>query len=618
MSWRPIDFLGVINLEPSIVDQLEHYLQEKETRLAYQILQAISGEAMESSQPRLSITPSMKLSEAVDSFTKQVRAASLRQEVQKAPEEQQRILKFLNRSLWEYTEILEGCVVELFQQVQRVPFSRWHISLSVVVQDLKGLLLHRIEDLMWMIKRLEKPVSELFMTSKSLKSLRWLRWRTPSIDDHLLENLQQTEKALKSQFSEFKRTYHDYLTLSIQAEECLEKMKGYPILAQLDMQDQNVYIDVFRLLKMLEVNPRGKKVIAKEVTRALEHLTSSDHIAHLFNLYLKAFQEAFFHCSLEWKSLNHEENHYLEASQKIKAKVTDLQHELREFMVTMSRYRTYLLKNNANPYVRSRLGFTEWIVGPEPSKAKQLRELLFSADHLNDQFTLFAQSLERDPLNQQNVEYHAHEEIEKLLHEMGQPLISRTMMINRAEKFLDALKTCDEIGSPQISTIYYVEDKLSKAMRADWKYHVLHEFPLFHQLYRLHKGLEEVFDDPAHVFRMDRLQLLFTQITKWVGKGKLDAHVHGIELDMNDMKTYLQDFLAAIQRAAKDKSVDPFFDEALCKFTQQLLEYRYIFGRFFHHLMNKNSNAQHLRYQFLFVDQYLETTESLLNDLKGS
>ena len=134
---------------------------------------------------------------------------------------------------------------------------------------------------------------------------------------------------------------------------------------------------------------------------------------------------------------------------------------------------------------------------------------------------------------------------------MGQPLISRSMMSRRAERLLEELIACDEVGSPKMETIYFVEDVLTKAMRFDWKYHVLHEFSIFHQIYKLHIGLCDHFEDPAHAFRMERLNHLFSQIQEWVEKDDLYRHVNEIELDMNDMKTYLQDFLAHVQRAAK-------------------------------------------------------------------
>lgn len=619
MSWRPIDFQGMIDLDLKIVEQLELYLREKENRLADQLLHALSYESFESAQQVLPAASSMKLSDAVEHFTKQVRTLSKNGDrVQKRQRENDAVEKNINRAFWEYTEVLEGCVTELFQQVKQVPLDRWHISLSKVVHSLKENLLHRIEDLMWTIRRVEKPLHE-YRQKRPTHATQWFAFLSIGkslIDPHLLKNLQQTEKYLKTRTSAFKLRYEEYSRLNIQAEEFLEKMKSYPILALVDVSDQNTYIDIFRLLKMIELNRNPKNELASETNRALKHLTSVDHALRVFQHYLGEIQEAFFNSSLEWKSLNHEEEHYPDVVDHLKAKVSDLQHELRQLMHTMSRYRTFMLKNDANPYVSSRWGFTEWIVGPEPVKAKQLLDLLYSSEEMDANFTRFSESLARDPSTQQNLEYHAHDEIEKLLHEMGQPLISRTMMVNRAESFLEALKTCDEIGSPQMSTIFYVEDKLSKAMRADWKYHVLHEFTLFHQIYRLHKGLEEIFDDPVHDFRMDRFESLFSQMLEWVNKGDVYAHVHEIELDMNDMKAYLQDFLASIQRAAKEKSDDPFFDETLCKFCQQLLEYRYLFGQFFLSLMNKSADSQQLRHQFLFVDQYFESVENLLNELR--
>ena len=61
------------------------------------------------------------------------------------------IVKKLNRICWEFTEVLEGCVVESFKQVKQVSIDRWHISLAQVVHDIKDILIHYIEDLIWTI-----------------------------------------------------------------------------------------------------------------------------------------------------------------------------------------------------------------------------------------------------------------------------------------------------------------------------------------------------------------------------------------------------------------------------------------------------------------------------------
>jgi len=430
--------------------------------------------------------------------------------------------------------------------------------------------------------------------------------------------LKQTEKYLKIRYDDFNQRYNKYKTLAAKVEEDLEKMKTYPILALMHASDQNLYIDVYCLLKMLDLDRHGKKEIATETSHALRQIASIDYIMSVFRVYFHGLEDAFFNSSLEWKSLNREGENFVEAQQKLQSKLKDYQQELRHLMNTMSRYRTFILKNDPNPYRRSRWGFTGWIVGPEPAKAKKMARMIYAAEDLDANLTRFTVSLTRDPLIQQRVEYEAHQEIEKLLHEMGQPLISRSMMRRRAERLLEQLKACDEVGSPQMSTIHYVEDVISKAMREDWKYHVLHEFPLFHQIYRLHKGFSEYFEDPAHAFRLERIRHLFDQIVEWVEKEGIYAHVHEIELDMNDMKTYLQDFLAAVQRVEKEKSQDPFLDETIQRFRQQLLEYRFLFGQFFLSIMTKSPDGIQLRNQFLFVDQYFETVENILNELKAS
>lgn len=620
MSWRPIDFQGIIDLDGKIVEQLEQFLQEKEGRLAHQILNVIpSSEILAPILPVSGTT--IKLSEALEGFTKKIRLL-VKSEIkdQNAREGINKVIKDINSALWEFTEVLEGCVVELFQQVRQVPIDRWHISISHVVHAIKDVLIHYIEDLIWTIRRLERPLREYCqgMNGKPKRWSSWIPFRENFLDRNLLLNLQQTEKFLKGRYDTFQQHYNEYTLLSVKVEEYLHKMKSHPVLALLDVSDQNVYVDVFRLLKMIELNRHPKGDVGTDTTRALKHLTSVDNVLRVLRTYSQELKDAFFKTSLEWKSLDHEGEILKEAVEKLQGKLQDYQRELQELMHTMSHYRLFILKNNPNPYMRSRWGFTEWIVGPEPAKAKKLANMIYSAEELNGHFTQFHESLARDPLIQQQIEHHAHQEIETLLHEMGQPLISRAMMRSRGNQLLEQLKACDEVGSPHMSTVFYFENILTKVMREDWKYHVFHEFPLFHQIYSMHQGLVDYFEDPAHAFRIERFHLLFDQIKEWVEKEDVYSHVHEIELDMNDMKTYLQDFLAAIQRASKDKSHDPFLDETSYKLTHQLLEYRYLFGQFFLSITSKSQEGVQLRNQFLFVDQYFESVENLLNELKAT
>lgn len=620
MQRRMIDFQGLVDLDPKVVDELSSYLQERETRLTQQILEVIHPTQIESFNPVLPLTGlHLKLSDAVEGFTKKVRSFVSGAINQMPNDKGQRVSKEVNKALWDYTEVLESSVIELFQQIQQVNVDRWHVSLDEVVHSLKDLLHHHLEELMWAIKRLEKPLKDYCQKSEQRTGLRAIfpvfhRY----IDPNLLKNLTQSEDYLKKNYDSFQGRYQEFEKINAKVEKQLQKLKVYPVLALLDMPLQNSYVDVFRLLKMLELNPRPKGALAQETTRSLKNLASVDGVIHILDIYYKELEEGFFKSSLELKSMDKDPQVYQEQIERLKVKLSDYRQELKSLVETMGHYRNFMLKTDPNPYVSSRWGFSEWIVGPEPVKAKKLLSLIYQANDLSAAYGKFLQSLDRLPDEQQRIEVSAHQEIESLLHEIGQPLISRSMMHNRAEKLLEQIKACDEVGSPNKGTIKYIGEVLAKAMREDWKYHELHEFPLFHEVMRNHKGLSDRYVEPAHAFRMERFQELFIQIEQWVRKGDLYSHVHEVELDMNDMKAYLQDFLASLQRVEKEKGTLPFLNETVEKFGMQLLEYRYLFGQFFNLLMKKNSDSQQLRNQFLFVDQYFESIENLLNDLSSS
>ncbi|MBA2368739.1 MAG: hypothetical protein H0V82_06920 [Candidatus Protochlamydia sp.] len=617
MSFRPIDFQGLMDLDQKIVDQLEKYLQQKETRLSHQILTIIQPMPMEAYAPLLSFNGGhLKLSDAVEGFTKKVRLI-VKGGLNNLPKyEGDKAVAKINRALWEFTEVLEGCVVELFQQIKQVSVDRWHVSIAHVVLAIKNMLIHYIEDLIWAIRRLEKPLKEYnmkFEKKERMWSKLWSYWEK-SINPELIKNLKQSETFLKEQYEIFNQSYIQFLHINVKVEDLLIKMKTFPVLALLEVPEQNLYIDVFRLLKILELNTRPKGSLALDTIRSLKNLTSVDNVIWTLRIYYRGLKDAFFNSSYELKCLKNEPHEFDASLEKLKFKVKEYQHELKELIVTMVHYRVFILKTDANPYVRSRWGFTEWIVGPEPVKSKKLLNLIYSAEELSKGYSGFLISLEGNFKEMHQQRLHIHQEIEKLLHEMGQPLISRSMMRNRVNGLLEELKKYDEIGSPELESIDYVDTILAKAMREDWKYHILHEFSLFHELYRLHLGLCDYIEDPSHAFRMERFRLLFDQIEDWLNKGDIYSHVHEIELDINDMKAYLQDFLAAIQRIVKEKPPESISYQAVHKYKQELLEYRYVFGQFFFILLGKESDGQ-LRNQFLFVDQYFETVENLLADL---
>ncbi|WP_213105618.1 hypothetical protein [Candidatus Protochlamydia amoebophila] len=620
MAWRSLDFYSLNNLDQKIVDQLELYLHQRETRLAYQILNAIPSTNLETFSPTLSQEGGiLRLSDAVEGITKKVRMF-VKTDTQRIYQDQDRNFRqHINHALWEFTEVLEGCVVELFQQIKQVRVDRWHHSIFKAVYAIKNILIHYIEDLAWAVRRLEKPLKEYFQYSNAKLTLfnHWMLGWQSFVDPQIAKNLNQSEIFLKKEYQAFETCYQNYMQISIKIEFDLEKMKTFQAFAQLGIAEQNLYVDVFRLLKTLEQNSKPKDLLSQETIRSLKNIANFDTIEDVLKKYHNILKKAFFGSSLAWKKLDKDEDSIKKKSEELKNSVYHYQYELQQLLETTGHYRTFLLKTDPDPYVGSRWGFSEWIVSPEPIRAKKLMHLMYFLDELNKGYEKFFKAFERDKLTLQQLENKAHEVIENLLHKMEQPLISRTMMQNRALQLIGQLQLCDEIGSDHFEIISYFDGILAKAMREDWKYHVLHGFPAFHEIYRQHKGLGEFIHDPSHAFRVERFQLLLDRVEGWIKKGEFYVHLYELELDNNDIKAYLQDFLAIVQRTEKEKSLDPFLDETIDRLKQQLLEYRYLFGQFLFNIQIKDIDGQY-RNKFLFIEEYFETIENLLFELKIS
>ncbi len=618
MSWQPINYKGINDLDQEIVAQLNDYLNEREGRLSSQITSLKTLPSFHSSTPVIpsaSDGPYMKLNEIVDDFAKKIRSGGIRTIA--TDEQKDQISFMINNALWDYTEVIEGCVTELFQRVRQIGVDRWNPRLFDVLFEVKEVLLHRIDTIRWVIQRLEGPLEDLCRPEqKSGWVKKWLSWSNPVLDPSLKKNLVETENALHSRYQAFNKRYDEYMHTRYKVDQILDEQPSLFILSELDFADQSTFRNLYRLLYTLDFFPGSKDQMGSELVRSIKSLVSNEEMQSIFQFYEKKIRDVFYSNCRELKEIDLNGQGVDQKISRILDKVRIDQHELQQLIKTISRYRAFLLKHDPNPYVRSRLGFTEWTVGPEPVTTKKLLKLIEVSEELNQNFIRLIQSLSSDRSKELSAEQSAQSQCVELLHEMSQPLISRSMMENRSEKLVGQLDACNEAGSFSEETVKFVGDVLGKGMRLDWKYHVMQSFPLFHSLFHLHMGLTSRSDDPSHAFRLERFRHLCQQVENWVRKGDLYSHIHEVGLDLNDMKVYLQDFLATLQRVVKERSSDPFLDETIDKLSRQLLEYRYLFGKFLYDIAGKDGEGPLHRNQFLFVDQYFDSAERLLNDLR--
>lgn len=619
MDKQPIDFQKIINLDLQFIDQIEKYLQEKETQLTYQILTLFSFNLSKDSIPSLPLEGvQLKLGEAAEELSKKVRAFLKTKEELISLSDQKKEVKKLNYLLEEFIEILEGCAVELFQQVKKIPLDRWHLSIYPVVSEVKDILAHYVENLNWIIRRLESLLSQYFKKKEKTSANSWKSWpffENKIIDQQLLKKLHQIEIYLKNGYKDFDQNYHVYRQMSLEIEKDLKQMENYPILALLDSSEQNLYTDLFRLLKMFELTTYSNKTLLEETAFSLKKLASAEHLTQFFSFYFTEVEQAFFNCSLEWKSLKAEESFFQEACERLIKKIEHYQLELQQLYYSISYYQNFLFT------IEARVSFRlSWNLVRKQEKQKSLEEknsikLKSKVEKLIAYFSKLKDSLKIDPLIKRKQEQESRQVIDQILQEKAFSLASKNVIQKKFKSLLNQIKIYDEVGHPHLGSIAYIGEVLSQAMRKDWKYHVLHELPLFKELYSLHLGLTKFFDDPSHTHRLKHFLLLFNQIEEWEKKGTAYSHVCEVETDIHDIKTHLQDFLASIQRAARNQIADRLLDEETYKLSQQLMQYRYLFGNFIHSITKKDQHRQILRHDFLFIDQYFESAENLLSEI---
>lgn len=605
MLWKPINFQGVVVIDSELIDQLVSYLDEKRNRLAHDIVAIFEDGSS-------NIPKDLNLPQAIETIKAQIQFRLKEEEKTHAHLRLNSIKDRLNHASWDYVEVLEGCVVEFLQQIDNVRLDQMTQDTIKAIGNLKNILTRRIEEALESIRQLEEELREYNHAApreqRSIleKMTHVLGWRVRVLDRMLLENLHKSLQFLEARERELREHYQGYQLLAARATDSMRKFDGYHVLSRISADTQYKYREVYRLLKMWEANQKTKVMSEQELTKVLRSVAPVEQVTEVFKEYHSGLKQTLYSMSRDLKS---------EASQSTAEVVAVKTHlrqrlnlyslELQSMGSTIGRYREFLLRTDPNPYVRSRWGFSDWVVGPEPRQSKELMRVGYEVESLNALSTNFRQALSKqDEVVKNSQALPFYYEIHAVLHEMGQPLASRGMMRKRADSLVTYLQELDEFGSPSAVIVESMSEILSKALRADWKYHVLHEIPAFHQLYAIHMGLVGEVEDPEHLMFVMKLRKMIQQAKEWTKTNEMGLHVKQIEQELMDLKGDLQEFLAGLDGGVLSQ-------EKVALRQRELLEYRYLFGSFCHYYCQQQGD--HVRSDFLYIDQYFEYIENKLS-----
>jgi len=620
-----MEFNGIIKLDRQIADQLSQYLEEKESKLSHTIRDSLSFEShpVEVKIPVPSVHYRMKLSDSVEIFGKKAREHKLARDDAHSIHDWKEVVGTINNAFWEYLGVLEGCVTELFQQLPQLGTEKWAERPADVVNSIKKMLMHHMEDLKWAIRRMESQLGQYRWAceQKSGHQVWWRKilsgWRS-LLDRSLSLNLIKSQKYLSFHYKQFSNNCHEYQHLQTNVGATMHKFEHYHTLNGLDEEVEAKFKKIYELVKLWEMNRKSKAVPQREIVNALKNIMSFDRAHALFTDYYEALRSGLFEKSRSFKQQQAEPVHEdAMTSVPVFESIEQQRSELHALGATVACYRDFLLRTDANPYVRSRWGFSEWIVGPESVRTKQLTTIGYTIQNLDRLFESLQRAREKGPsADEEEVADSVRKEIKPLLYEMNLPLTSLQAMRSNSNAIVDCLKKMNELGSFQPSIVGLVGETLLKAMRADWKYHVLFDIPDFHKIYTIHQGImNDSRKGKEHIQRLDTFIGMTQQIMAWLKNRTSQNHIQEIEMDVHDIKVYLQSFLASVQRIdalAENESSNVM--KQIVHSTHQLLDYQYYFGQFFHELRESEPDERQVRTQFLFVDQYFEAIGSKLQE----
>src|SRR5262249_53925260 len=144
MIWQAFEKQRIGTLDAGLAEQLDEYLDQREAKLAIDINAA--AHLLQGVPPQLdgySDLSSMHLQQAVEEFSRKTsRIAQSPHDSSRSGHGFDAAVDLINKSLWHYTETLEGCVMELFQQLNQIGFEYWDIDLFQSVGEIKDGLTH--------------------------------------------------------------------------------------------------------------------------------------------------------------------------------------------------------------------------------------------------------------------------------------------------------------------------------------------------------------------------------------------------------------------------------------------------------------------------------------------
>ncbi len=597
MTLAPTEYRGIVSLNQSLVQELTGFLREREGYLADALKQAFAG-TLEPIRPEAN-TLALALNSLQSAHYIPATTASLPQ-----------LQHDLNTALWSFVEVLEGGVTELFEQLDETRLQDWDDQLADVLGALVSLFQNHLQGTMHAIDRLEDILWKCrdYMQIGKLHTpwlRQLLRCGRSLLDSQIGKNLDKALSFLNERYRNWHKRYVTYVNFNSRAAEATYQLDGLSLFETLPQQSQDIYRYVLRMIKLWEIDAGAKAVLLDDVRRAIRDTVHSDTVFDVFHHYYNILKDALFTTSKEIKV----GGDTLPLAD-IGLHSATVRKEVEILRSSIARYREFLLRTDPNPYVRSRWGFPEWVVGPEPESCRQLLKMEFQIEALDRLYASFSTALMGKADESRETTQATVQDIQRSLHALGQPLLSRHLMLAEGGRLMDKVDRFDELASTHPRAIDFVGDILLRALRYDTKFSLLPDNTTFHKVYAIHHGLAaDLISDPAYQQSVETCKLAIGRILKWLKKDHADKQSGDVDQLHEQVSQQLTTLYDTIQGLSSEKR------DAISATRQKLLELRYLLNDFYHRLNSSGMEGRQLRSRFITLDHQIEAVETQLQNL---
>lgn len=499
--------------------------------------------------------------------------------------------------LWNYVEILEGMCRELFEQLKSLPVDLWDNELFDRLESAKVFLWGKLKEIDNFIKHLN--VSLKFFILKCLRARKFTfldrvrAYLKSPLDLELNKRVKKAELYLHHEFQHFAKDFAFLKKTEARIETEQYKFEGYSILNQLEYDKQRLYRRLWRLTKLWKAAKINQKNLLPRFAKTIRHVCPCGRVSLLAKDYLKQMKDNVFEFA---------RGNRLNRDLGAQAVISMWRGEIFTLKVMLESYRNFLTETDTHHKAAS---FLPWKQFQDTRKSKdlqlQIEQAVLIDKWLADLFDAQERIVDKD-VQEERVRFR---KIDRLLQDMSQPLISRSVMKSRSGELIKELSEADELVStlPEVSELML--NVLLRAFKAD-KYETLTEADGFWNLWEIHHGLTYTHPSLNHTRRMKDYTRVVQHLKHWIAQHQLSTHIHDTEHDIHDIQEGLQEFYHSIK--------DDMLPVKKWELKKELLEERVFFSSFFSYL-RKEKEGKWLRAEFSFVDTYFESISQKLNEV---